>query len=357
MKKRVFFIAMFLVILPSALSNECDYNSDNSITMQEVIECVDDWKNNIVSMPILLEAIEIWKQPECSTDSDCIEPQQPYCASERDYQYICLRQGQTLQFFTCSSECCTICVNEGLYKVDDSYCSQAPMCECNNETYCAVQKQVFQDFSNYTCRNPGTAESYCEKQSVKKTVDCCEGYCTDGSCEEYACTNNTQCGTDEWVGEAYCDQNSIYRQKTIHTCINPRTLNAECTQTTQPILVETCSYKCSNGECQEKTVVFRTNGESENYPLYSSWLAMDVDQDGELEGYHKQYTTSISFCPSCRLTDPYGNCVVVWNSKPCVVSSRMGNSCTCTRFDDFSGAETSSLPTEPYASNGQEVYS
>ncbi len=249
---------------------------------------------------------------------------------------------------------------------DDTCLEWSTVVPCPPGKECVNGECVIEDECNAGdkgCTNPSTRWN-CEIQGDGYydiiEYDCpTDTKCSDGLCLPVDCTSDSDCPKDTYTGR-YCVGNAVNNNYRDYYCDKPDTVEASCQYTETVEEVETCDFECVDGACvghPPDEVIFRTNGQSKNYPLYSSsWLAMDVDDDGDLEGYEKKYSTSISFCPSCKLTDPYGNCVVVWNRDPCVVTSRFGYGCTCQRFDSYGGAETSTSPTEPYASNGQEVY-
>ncbi len=336
-------------------------------TVDNTIQAIKDWLG-FSSHSNLCDAAGSCSGVACESDSDCLSDTYlgEFCQNNDVYNtqrdYYCSNPG-TLQSsceYTDTDELVEDCAEACL----DGECVAV---SCNSDSDCPSDRylgrycdgaEVHDTYRDYSCENAGTPSAACEYTDTDETIMTCNDACVDGECQSFTCTQDSDCGTDEWVTENYCDGNAVYRDQRTYTCSNPGTLDSSCSDSVDPVLVETCAGDCVDGQCDtSQSVIFRTNGQSANYPLYSgTWLAMDVDGNGELEGYQKKYSTSISFCPSCRLTDPYGNCVIVWNGDPCVVTSRMGYSCSCSRFTDYWGAETSSSPTEPYASNGQEVY-
>ena len=162
-------------------------------------------------------------------------------------------------------------------------------------------------------------------------------------------------------------EHKVMRDYKDWSCHNGGTVESYCDYDITPQLIEYCNEDeiCENGACvpteQEEEVIFRTNAKDKYYAQFGTrniWIALDTNNDEVLEGFDTtSMTSNIGFCPVCEVYDPYDNCVVMWNSKPCVVYSSTGRGCSCRTFNPGSTtAVTTIIPTEPYSSNGQEVY-
>lgn len=115
---------------------------------------------------------------------------------------------------------------------------------------------VFQNFTTYSCINPGTAQSYCNnftapllKQTCSSGQTCSNGVCVTSSIN---CTSKTDCGRDSYVGEKFCDNDNVFQDYRTFTCNNPGTVNSYCSNNIISKLLDECSRDCSDGECTEK---------------------------------------------------------------------------------------------------------
>lgn len=100
-----------------------------------------------------------------------------------------------------------------------------------------LDNNVYKDYINFTCLNPGTAESHCINSTDKQL--------------KKTCNNDSW---EEW-GENYCRNNSLYHsrmgfddkciiiniEKNIAGCMSELTLDEE--------LVQKCPNACENGKC------------------------------------------------------------------------------------------------------------
>ena len=99
-------------------------------------------------------------------------------------------------------------------------------------------------------------------------------------------------------------------------------------------------------------VVFRTNADGGSYSQ-GDWIAYDYGQDSGLEGRLGGTLSIITNPPECLLTDYYGKCFIEISDEYFIQYSGS----MYRKFSNVaSGAELSESPTEPYASNNQEVY-
>jgi hypothetical protein len=178
---------------------------------------------------------------------------------------------------------------------------------CNNNADCGTNGWVgiascsnndtYQNYRTHTCNNPGTVSAscsysdtltfkqdcgdtgfdswnanYCDGNIVKKnrtvnnrgcsggacfltntietqTVQVCSAnqQCSSGSCVTITCSNNTQCGTNGWVGSAVCSNNDTYQNYTTYTCNNPGTVNAFCSNSTTLAMKQDCGDTSYSG--------------------------------------------------------------------------------------------------------------
>jgi hypothetical protein len=182
-----------------------------------------------------------------------------------------------------------ICTNPG---TTQSYCENKEIicfqnldCGYNDfigEKSCN-QDNVFQDYQSFECNNPGTLESSCTQTIESQLIETCDDTCIEGECTEITCYSNddcndqdsstidtcnnpgqidsycshgeiscfehNDCGTNQYTGESYCNQDKIYKDLKIFMCNNPATIFSFCSDNTSPKLMDTCEYACAEGSC------------------------------------------------------------------------------------------------------------
>ncbi|MFA6189966.1 MAG: hypothetical protein WC711_00405 [Candidatus Staskawiczbacteria bacterium] len=114
---------------------------------------------------------------------------------------------------------------------------------------------VYKNYKTYTCNNAGTTSSYCTNATTAQLQNTCttNQTCTGGSCTNVNinCYTNSECGTNGFVGDPFCQGNSVYRNYKTYTCNNPGTSSSSCTNSTVAQLQSTClaNQTCTNGSC------------------------------------------------------------------------------------------------------------
>ncbi len=259
----------------------------------------------------------------------CVNPGQDssYCLSDVDplFIYKCT--------YTCSNGNCVRCNNnsncdDGLENtVDtcrfsgtiDSYCSHEIII-CSENLNCGVDGfvglkfcqggNVYQNYRDWSCSNPGTSGSFCDSNSQTKLVESCSFGCDNGQClvqtqcqnkidddedslidaqdpgcwdnltnpnsynpkknDESAagiiCSSDSKCGTDGFVGNNYCSSSSgnVVRDYKTFTCNNPGTGSSSCGNSVAPQLVQTCTLGCTNNACIVSNCVDNDNDGFDN---------------------------------------------------------------------------------------------
>jgi len=115
---------------------------------------------------------------------------------------------------------------------------------------------------------------YCinsQEECIPETEVCDNGI--DDDCDEYiddadddceiACEYNSDCGSDGYVGDAYCSNDDVYQYYKEFTCSNPGAYNSECSSETNSQLITDCSYGCSNDECIDEPLIIECNNDLE----------------------------------------------------------------------------------------------
>ena len=219
----------------------------------------------------------------CSTNSQCGTNGYvggPYCIGNSVYknykEYICLKPGTinssctdsvSIKLFNnCSiNQTCNlgICVDQPIT------CSTNSQCGTNGyvgDAFCSGG-DVYKAYRTYVCNNPGTTSSSCLSTITDKLVTNCGSNqtCSNGACvdQEIACSTNSQCGTNGYVGDAFCSGGDVYKSYRTYTCNNPGTVNSTCSSATTDKLVTNCgsNQTCSNGACVDQEIACSTNSQ------------------------------------------------------------------------------------------------
>jgi len=76
-------------------------------------------------------------------------------------------------------------------------------------------------------------------------------YYKSGS-ERYECYIPSDCGKEDWIGNAFCQGNDLYQNFTNNTCMNPGTPSSYCVITQKPAFKHKCVFGCSDSDCNKK---------------------------------------------------------------------------------------------------------
>lgn len=151
------------------------------------------------------------------------------------------------------------CVHEPIRCFDKNDCGQDSFV---GNVYCdgVSGKDVYRNFTSFTCNSPGTTSSFCTNSTQALSNMTCEFGCSQGQC--IACDENSDCGQNGFVGLPFCDGtsgNDIFRNFNSFTCNSPGTLQAFCSDSILPTFLEACSQACIGGEC--KTITCYNNSD------------------------------------------------------------------------------------------------
>ncbi len=105
-------------------------------------------------------------------------------------------------------------------------------CDSWGSWYCSSSSQRKRD---RTCYDKGCSSSSCFNNSFTdyETENCPSGtICSGGSCivQEIECYNNSDCGTDGFIGSEFCSNEDVYQTWRTFTCNNPGTTLSYCSQ-------------------------------------------------------------------------------------------------------------------------------
>ena len=179
------------------------------------------------------------------------------------------------------------------------------------------------------------------------------------------CSSDDDCIEDSYIGEAYCSSDNVYQTLRSYECIRPGTDFSFCHRRDKGELIMQCSNGCDKGEClrlpSDHKVIFRTN--VDNYSYYdcgtrsNCWIAFDFDNDSQLDamGYDGKSTRCHAGDILLNITNGFV-LIDYGNSRRLAICTDEGKEIRFSTSRDADDAELSSEPTEPFASNNQEVY-
>jgi hypothetical protein len=128
-------------------------------------------------------------------------------------------------------------------------------------------KGVFQGFGNEVdqCRddsvwgdcdgsnNCRVYERFCwNGVNAQQYISCPHG-CYDGACVRDGCCKNSECGTDGWLENEYCNGGDVWDVYKTWACNDPGTTASYCASSGNGQLKEACNCGCENGICLPDT--------------------------------------------------------------------------------------------------------
>lgn len=142
---------------------------------------------------------------------------------------------------------------------------------------------VAQDYRSFECENPGTISASCTQTIEEQVVTQCSDTCSEGSCisitcnndndcddgnsettdvclnpgtlnsmcthEDVLCSVNSDCGTDRYTGQLFCEGKSIFRNFASFSCNLPGEDSSFCSNGIDAVEVYECTYACNEGSC------------------------------------------------------------------------------------------------------------
>ena len=216
----------------------------------------------------------------CSSDSDCginAYSDSPYCGTNNSIwqnfkTFTCKNPGTASSSCvnstasqlkntcttnqTCSGGSCV--VNQPIACSHDSDCGASAI---SGSPYCGTNNSVYQNYTNPTCLNPGTASSSCTNPVTPHLVNTCTANqtCANNTCTNIniACTSDSDCSSQNgFTGNPTCNGNSIYQNYRTYICQNPNTASSRCISTDANQKKNDCTsgQTCSNGSCTNQTI-------------------------------------------------------------------------------------------------------
>ncbi len=193
----------------------------------------------------------------------------------------CLPQCRSNELSRCGSELYSdnFCVSENVtrYHVTPA-CSIEGTCSINNATEtiqvcefgcsngqcvvpeCIVDSDCGQQSSSTTCNEndienisiiPSCVSNSCENNTLSTIIQTCSDACSNAECVTFNCHDNSECGTDGFIGNYFCSDggNSSLRFFQTFSCLNPSTANSSCSNSTDLRVANICTSGCSEGVC------------------------------------------------------------------------------------------------------------
>ncbi len=151
--------------------------------------------------------------------------------------------------------------------------------------FCSNLTNVIGNFLSYSCVGAGTPNSFCTNttfpllnQTCTNNLFCYNGVCSnitcfsDSECNDnnsntidicnlagtpnsgcsynpMICMNNSDCGTNHFSGDAFCQNENVYQNFITYNCISPGA-NSSCSVSSNEVNLQNCSHTCLNGSCQ-----------------------------------------------------------------------------------------------------------
>jgi parallel beta-helix repeat protein len=194
--------------------------------------------------------------------------------------------------------------------------------------YCA-ENSVLDINKSYTCENPGTVNATCVLNNNIQIIETCSGTCYQGECVDVDCDLDSDCGTNGWIGNKWCDGKDVKQNYRTYTCDNPGTVFSNCSYTDVSNIKSTCGEACFDGEC----VQIDCNLDSDCGT--DSWLASPYCSSNNVWDTYRSYLCSYpgTINSSCSYVDlqlkkddcddycDFGSCAVA----SCNLDSDCGN--------------------------------
>jgi len=73
------------------------------------------------------------------------------------------------------------------------------------------------------------------------------------STAQILCSSNSDCGTNGFIGDAFCSDGNVLQNYRTYSCLNSGTINSSCTYSDSNHTKQNCLYGCSNATCLAQT--------------------------------------------------------------------------------------------------------
>src|SRR3989338_6304557 len=171
---------------------------------------------------------------ECKINSDCKDDYytEDYCSFGDVYSKF--------HDFSCNKGRCEEDVEKELIEESEFGCSNGecikPQTQCNDNKDNDNDKLI-------DAQDPGCWDDLSDPGSYNPELN-------NESRGGVVCFKNSDCGSDGFIGNNYCDESKVYRDFKTFECKNPGTGVSSCSFTTEKKLIEQCTTQsCNNGMC------------------------------------------------------------------------------------------------------------
>ncbi|MBR9691668.1 S8 family serine peptidase [Candidatus Woesearchaeota archaeon] len=359
-------------------SYECYYNIKCGIDYYEGFYCsAGDIYDNLTSytcnspgtsgsscsnstMPVLKESCsygcDAAQCVACSLDSDCGTDfyEGLYCSAGDVYDdftsYTCNNNGTASA--SCSSSTAPVLNETCPDTCTNGTCDSV---ECFSDTDCGTDYydisycssgDVYNNFTDYTCNDPGNASSSCSNATTPNLNETCSYGCDLGFC--VACSSNSDCGDNFWTGSRYCSGGDVWQDYMKYVCYDDGTVSSYCNSSFGDRRKRDCDYGCSDGVCLDNPSGYDCSVDSDcgadglvggSYcsagDVYQSSRTWSCNNNGTVDAYCS-YSDAAQSIENCTGSCVNGACV----SNICNVAADCG-------ADDWVGS--------PYC-NGTDIY-
>ncbi len=211
---------------------------DNAVTEEQLAEtCANGCSNGQCSTPVI----------NCSSNSDCGTDifGDNFCQDNDIFKLlsrkICVNSGTPQSF------CITSIVPQLSQDCGENSCDNFGANYCKNNNV----------YKSRTCNDKGCSNNLCfnnQKTDEQLVQTCCSSQvCSNGQCitipptPQINCTSDSQCGTNIFTGNNFCQNNNVFGNFITYTCINPGTANSHCSSSTAAQLKQGCgNSSCSS---------------------------------------------------------------------------------------------------------------
>ncbi|MBD3249420.1 hypothetical protein GF336_05220, partial [Candidatus Woesearchaeota archaeon] len=99
-------------------------------------------------------------------------------------------------------------------------------------------------YRTWACHNPDTKDAYCRYSDVWQLKEECSSGCSEGSCIVSECSSASDCGENQYIGEASCSSGDVYQSYRAWICNS-----GKCEYSDEQKLKKECSGECMHGIC------------------------------------------------------------------------------------------------------------
>jgi len=297
------------------------------------------------------------------------------------YEIVCYDQNEIMPGgVICNYECCHVCQTESGYSTLPQYCLGLDDCVCDGvynppeeppeepsgdcncteienrlsalESDVTAIQSVLNTLQNLVNTIQDTINSILARLTALENDEPTPIGCTydNPPCEEgYECIGNTCVLIEECIENWQCTAwNDCQPDETqTRTCTDSNNCG---TTENKPIEIQSCTYVPP-----DEVVIFRTNVANSRYGSSNGEIVFDYDKDGDLDcfkyfSFYKYYTSRrpVILGQTIEGYDIHKytrDAVIIYYGKNYIY-----------KLSDNCETPLTNIPTEPYASNGQELY-